>query len=214
MTKRKVAKRFQSFNIVVILSALALFSALIILAGSKSKPPFSENLASSSKYDLSLDMIDDGIYTNFKHNYKFEYPTDKFVLTDSYDDGGSWIYQIKDSGFGKNYIKLNISIYGNGYWLDSYNKLYGLEKSEKLPVNHQIYTKLDSKDFGTYRLIIASIEPVPGAQTDAPFAYSAIWLVENKPAIMLSFFTNPTAREFLLKNKGIFDEIVKSFVFF
>lgn len=165
---------------------------------------------------IPIDNVNDGVYTNYKYGYRFEYPADKFVLLypKAENDGRMWIYQLTgESDYENEYIYLSVTQRIDS-WREFYEDIYNLRKGESLPNKHEVYTKLESRVTSNYRFVAAFFKTNPEAETEHSVGYSAIWLKENNFTIILDFFTDPERyEEFLLENKNIFDDIVESFEF-
>jgi len=189
----------------------------IVLAGFLTRNnPFSslsENKSNSPtpiEVQFPIDDVNDGVYTNYKYGYKFEYPEDIFEQTTSSNDGGEWIYRIKDSsGSDLEFLKLSIGQDVSTYrWF--YEKLYSLETGESL-IDKSTVTKLGSENFEEYKLVTFTNTPLPDSQTDIGVNYTGAWLMNNNLTVTVSLYTIPSNKNLLISNKNIFDQIVASF---
>ena len=153
------------------------------------------------------ETIENGVYTNYTYGFRFEYPSEKFKL----DPNGRLVYQ--NSG-GIQYILLVSTAYPDNEYRDWYEQIFALLKDETTLIKHQYSTLLSKTDKDDYRLAITSTKTKQDAETEHSVGYQAIWLIPSGLTITVSMLGDPEiSEEFVLNNKLIFDQIVKSFEF-
>lgn len=159
----------------------------------------------STLTEEKVDKDENGVYTNYKYGFKFEYPNDKFKMVhpDAISLRREWIYQVDEN----QYIQLNVFQLNEFF----YDELYELKPGETMKVKHGVLTNLKSQDFGHAKLVVAKAEIFPSVETESASGYSAVWLRERDNSISLEIY------DFLAKEteetKILFDQIVNSFEF-
>lgn len=216
MTTRKNGKRFpqlKNLHVWIIFVVLMLFS---LLALTKLNSLFQTNTVDSTSYGLGekVDKNDDGVYENYKHGYKFSYPTSILIQTYAGADGATFDSKsLTDFGDSKEYMRVSVSYEGNT-WNDYYENLDNAKVGDVINIKNSYSQKLAEKVYDDYRLITVLTKTNNDAQTDPTISYTATWLKNNHEKVIINMFSNLRYENFLRQNKIVFDNIAESFEFF
>lgn len=165
--------------------------------------------AEAEKPGIMIDKTNDGVYTNYKYKYRFEYPNDKFVQTFSDEEGGGWIYEFGKHGYALlNATPLNMN------FSNRYLELYNMSVGKSIEIRGALLTKLVSAEHNSVKFLEIYIKTLPYAESDHIVGYEAIWFLSNNEAVILSMYADPAideGLEFIDTNRNLFDGVVESF---
>lgn len=167
------------------------------------------------------DTVNDGVYTNYKYGFKFEYPEEIFVSQNVYGSSGMWFIDEETSS--------PMAVGVTGVWMDLvirdfesdkpgdyeyqrghdriFNRLYELEPGEVSSWNAKVISKINA---GDVKRIKYYYETLPGREYSV--SYFAWWKKAGLPVISLGLAANNNDTLSLYRND--FDKIVESFEFF
>ncbi|OGM20203.1 hypothetical protein A2955_04275 [Candidatus Woesebacteria bacterium RIFCSPLOWO2_01_FULL_37_19] len=213
---------FKIFNKKYFLIFLAAVVVIIISVVITQESSNSKNKSGGEYKEVSLtptetlypiDDVNDGVYTNSKYGYKFEYPKDKFEQTFSDERGASWIYKLETGANGNEQI-INLTVLDQtnvNDWIKFYSTLYSLEPNKFLKNRFGKSVKLSSKEDGPYKTVTLYFESDENSEAEQNASFQAIWFKDDSPIIVLQLLTDLDQKQNLKNNKPIFDSVIKSF---
>ena len=168
-----------------------------------------DNLSSPESEEFIVDNINDGVFKSTKHGYSFEYPSDRFNIKYVSLDEADFVYNNEGSN---NKLILNTMVAGNTD-RKLYDEIYKLNTGEVYKNDlYGTFKKIEGSDFGKYKQVKYLYQTNPSSESTKTISYSTALIADNKPIILLNFFTEQKFENILKQYKSVFDEIEKSLV--
>lgn len=197
--------KLKNKEFLIFLAGGAVVLVVAVLLNNKGQfVPTDQRAVTPTEEEYPVDTVNDGVYTNHKYGFRFEYPEDKFKIVYSTEEYGSFIF---DNDNGTEYIKLGAdTLEGEAY--ESYKHLYEQNRKNQ----DSFYRVLDESRENGYKFskIYSKTRGNPHIEHSSVFS-AAWWINEKKVIYRLLFYSDRVHDDFVRENKAIFDEIVASF---
>jgi hypothetical protein len=170
--------------------------------------------ATPTESEFQIDLEDDGVYTNYKYGYRFEYPEDVFGTASHTPDGDYVIWNLElDSTSERSVPRVFFTAKAETNFNEPYEQLASTNLTEISTVRN-LYQKLSTSSTRDYKMVEVFTQSQPDYEVEPIVAFEAAWLTKTRPLIVISFFASPEDVNILDSNKEIFDQLVNSFEFF
>lgn len=225
-TKANTSMKFSKQTLGITVIAVLIASGLLIL---KIKQSENKTLVNNNQVETTqtsgypVDSENDGVYTNYEHKFKFEYPENIFITQENsvyYDESSrrsiSWTssgqYSVRDEAS----IDLNLRwVQENDRdWkrkVEEFEKLRKLKAGAKTVISGGGYTILYSQERDEIKKVAFYSEPINPEQS---IEYNYVLLEQKNEGPLISLSLTARKKNTLIENKNIFDSIVSSVEFF
>jgi len=204
-------KKLKNKKVIAIVLGLIIVSATAVFLTRKSVPSSVVDI-SPTPTEYPVDKENDGVYTNYKYGYKFEYPVDKFEQTHSSDITAVWDLNTDADSVQKSEMPIQLDVGRENNFREIYEQLY-TQENKTLETRKFILTKLGTEDNNGLRMMRVFWETPPELAVGPTTEYQVLWFRQDASVIKLRLIASPVDEQALRQYKDLLWEIADSFEF-